>query len=859
MNFDILTPNLNNSGWKEELVYEHVAEMVNKKEETLHLIVQQLFSKNAAHFEVTITDSNGHSRNGTLELTASYLLLHVVFVEPLRFALPPKTRITFSVLHPHVVRLTVPSAEGTLGGTIELSFPTVWDSLLFSYLVRMYTWYCDQESPESIPINGSILNKQLEINCLVSRCVSKGQAKFKMYQMDKKENQIPTLLTLDANEIVLIIEHKFEPLIYEYHQIELQPTLGNSNSKELHLHLTNYNQKQTLKFFSNSENEIQIFLKCLQVFSTIHQNLQSSKDQKKIRTNEKNLNQNKKRNKTGNNEKNQINIVIGELNEQKNKKAKNGIQIEDKQITSIKNNKIKRISSTLFLFPDQNKNNNGGDQNINKNEPRNQNKKNLLKEQPNLTLQRTRSHTFQTETGIRKNIMIAMFDFSGTPVLINRQWPMIPIENQFIQKKEFEKKKKLALLVGKFYQQKNASFQLSVINTNMWNSKDQNPEIIFQLKTKQFQILSDQLLYSHNYSNEIIIVIHPLIENLFMIRTLDDDKYTIFWANEGHHRDIVCNCFIIFKLNSFSQKRINLNSLISIHSFNEKESNTKMDFTNKEKKKRRKNKNKKIELISTDDENENKKENENEHEHENENENENGDKDWKKYDFEDFSQNNEFVFESQFLYDKSSGLFSQSSFNEKFNILKKTKTPKSYSIYPLTNSNYSLSLFNSFGAPSGYIQIQLFTDHFSINVNNLKIERQYSIYSKLFFLNSTTLVAKFNLDEFNMIYIGFNGFEQRIGFTLDFERKKNIQMQQFQLPLSLDPTINNCKICLKTKKEVDAKIILDKDFFSILTENETYSSEYHYWINCYPVINDEDEDEDEDYNNKKKKKGKERE
>ncbi|KAJ6251668.1 myb-like protein x [Anaeramoeba flamelloides] len=87
-------------------------------------------------------------------------------------------------------------------------------------------------------------------------------------------------------------------------------------------------------------------------------------------------------------------------------------------------------------------------------------------------------------------------------------------------------------------------------------------------------------------------------------------------------------------------------------------------------------------------------------------------------------------------------------------------------------TKYKVSIYNSFKYHCGYINIILKKHYFKINFFNKIIYRKYNLYSKLFFNGLNDLMIKFNIDEWNFIYLGFKTIKERQGFYLDFENKR---------------------------------------------------------------------------------------
>ncbi|KAJ6248445.1 chromatin assembly factor 1 subunit a [Anaeramoeba flamelloides] len=164
------------------------------------------------------------------------------------------------------------------------------------------------------------------------------------------------------------------------------------------------------------------------------------------------------------------------------------------------------------------------------------------------------------------------------------------------------------------------------------------------------------------------------------------------------------------------------------------------------------------------------------------------------------------------------------------------------------STSYPISLFNSLHEYNGICNIQLNKDHFilqlpksitksittessNINnsnsnsnnkINNLIICRKYNIFSKLV-INKSSLVGKFIFDENHCIIIGFSTPEEKKGFVLDFNRKKNTNLSnQLIVANQFDCKIKS-PLGLKS-----ASIYIHTDHFKIKTNIDSFILPYGF-------------------------------
>ncbi|KAJ3442345.1 nnp-1 protein putative nuclear protein 1 nop52 [Anaeramoeba flamelloides] len=865
--------------WISELKYELVSTLTTHSEKDLHTTVQRLFAHGKTYFSVKIIDPvNKEEQVATIEILPDSFLIHVVYQNIIKLALPPVTKAKFSVKDYCLLQIDLPkeynsylqSDQGNMIGKenqknelkFNIKFPNIWKALIFSHVIRMYSWYCNCNTPESVPLNGTILGSQPEIDCIVSHCIKRGEAKFKMILQDNKERLHDTLLMLNKNVFSILVEGQLEPLLFKLNYSAISPIINQQESTRIILNISVPEMKRKLNLNARSKGEALIFVQCFKAFmeSKIEQSL-------------------------------------GSQNYQSQQKS-------FYKLSHILT--IQKMTCSLFTFPKVNDGYNF---------------------QSSITIQREVLTSYQNETKNRKNFLIANFNYLGKPFLINRQYPQIYYSNLLIDQRIRKEKERLYNKIQNIFNNQKAIFDLLIVSTNVWNNNKKNnnhndnnnindndnvinnnsddsendkveTEDKNQLKIfpDHYEIISKDQNYQDKYSKKLLLILHPLLQTVFMLKIENTDKYFIFATKNNKERDLICNSFIIFKILFFFKKnkkknrdkKFNIKSYIEINSnlrkvkkkslIKQKISSSKKKSKNsKGKKKEDKSKKKKRNLNEDDDQDEeideldiNNKDTENDDDDDDDLGNtktkkiqhkETFEKDYDQNYFDLLYYNSKFVDNSQFSIDPNEEKFDlKSDFdeNERLNKLDNVETFRDLSLYSPKKSTYVLTLYNSFGFPEKLIQINLFENYFSLNFNNIKIYRKYSIYSRSFFMDSTSLIARFNIDEYNMIFIGFKSFEQRVGFILDFELKKSLILKNENEKDNENENENDeddeddenenlnisnlrnskellyeCKVCLKgSGNRISARAIIENDFFNIQTKYHLYTSEYHEWTKC---------------------------
>eukprot|EP01156_Anaeramoeba_ignava_P002715 Anaeramoba_ignava/a219313_84.p1 GENE.a219313_84~~a219313_84.p1 ORF type:complete len:1441 (+),score=484.24 a219313_84:43-4323(+) len=173
---------------------------------------------------------------------------------------------------------------------------------------------------------------------------------------------------------------------------------------------------------------------------------------------------------------------------------------------------------------------------------------------------------------------------------------------------------------------------------------------------------------------------------------------------------------------------------------------------------------------------------------------------------------------SQYEYKKNSKAlkdFWKDAFSHKSYLLESNITKYSYDVYD--------SLMNV----ASKVHIILENTHFTIQINNTLIKRRYSQYSMLVDTEENQLNCRFDLDEKNYIFLKFNNYEEKLGFSLDLENKKRKSASFFRIWSSRIPQSisQDCYIYISGGK-FPARIALEFDRLMIYYHKyETKSQE----------------------------------
>ncbi|KAJ6235713.1 cell wall integrity/stress response component-like protein [Anaeramoeba flamelloides] len=91
-------------------------------------------------------------------------------------------------------------------------------------------------------------------------------------------------------------------------------------------------------------------------------------------------------------------------------------------------------------------------------------------------------------------------------------------------------------------------------------------------------------------------------------------------------------------------------------------------------------------------------------------------------------------------------------------------------------TSYRASLFDSFGKYRSIVTITLYFDHFEVDFGERILKRVYTLFSRLFIFNNKSAFVHFNIDEYDFILMKFETYEERCGFTLDFNAKRRLNV-----------------------------------------------------------------------------------
>ncbi|KAJ3439881.1 bromodomain-containing protein [Anaeramoeba flamelloides] len=328
-------------------------------------------------------------------------------------------------------------------------------------------------------------------------------------------------------------------------------------------------------------------------------------------------------------------------------------------------------------------------------------------------------------------IKFTEFDQEGNLMMIQKRNPNISDDNNILIHNSLPDLK--LKILKKF--QNNDTFSLNIFKilggSNEVQKKKKKENLIFNINQEKIKIMEEnnkQIWELNLIYNSIQIFLHPIYENILMIRNHfnqkkvnnnqkskkkkkkkngNDDgnkKYIIIGVKSNFERDLITNSILYYTKRPISKFRI---------------------------------------------------------------------RSWKEGDLIDSSVdylNNQFI---KFLNEKDSDTKYNLKLFKKYEIENKKQLQK-HNFY----SKYNIILLDSIGNEINDIKIYLTNEIFLINlkkINGKIYNFKYTIFSQLFFYSRNSLIGKFNINQDLTIFLKFQNYEFRCGFNLDFlDRRKNI-------------------------------------------------------------------------------------
>ncbi|KAJ5072308.1 hypothetical protein M0811_01322 [Anaeramoeba ignava] len=134
---------------------------------------------------------------------------------------------------------------------------------------------------------------------------------------------------------------------------------------------------------------------------------------------------------------------------------------------------------------------------------------------------------------------------------------------------------------------------------------------------------------------------------------------------------------------------------------------------------------------------------------------------------------------------------------------------------------YHLSVYDSFADYLGVGEVVLHPEYFSFSFEDIRIARFFNPFANFCFEFDNPLEARFNLDEFEYVIVGFPSKELQLGFLLDFFSKRKIATPVMHLWHKTTSTVSvPCLVENVHETAQVGKIVAEKDCFTIYATPE---------------------------------------